>query len=78
MYGQGDLSELGAHSEQGGYPHPENRAGAADEKRARYARDVAGADRSGERRRNGLERGEVIAVILIMKTYRELKQESFG
>ena len=55
VQGKGDLSELGAHSEQGGYPHPEYRAGAAEGDSAGNAGDVAGADRRREGGTHGLE-----------------------
>ena len=55
VYGQGDLSELGAHSEQGGYPHPEDRAGAAEGDSAGNAGDISGADRRRKGGTHGLE-----------------------
>ena len=55
VYGQGDLSELSAHSEQGGYPHPENRAGAAEGDSAGNAGDISGADRRRKGGTHGLE-----------------------
>ena len=46
LHGQKDLGILGDHAEEGGYPHPEDRARAAGEDGAGHAGDVSGADRA--------------------------------
>ena len=64
--GQGDLGVLGAHAEESGDPHPEHGAGTAGKERSGDAGDVAGADGARQRGGDGLERGEVAAVVLIL------------
>ena len=56
--GQGHLEELGAHTQQGGDPHPEHGAGAADGNGAGYARNVARAHSGGKGGAHRLERGD--------------------
>ncbi len=51
------LGEDGGHAEEGGNPHPENRARAAHGNRCRGSRDVAGSDLRGDRGSERLERG---------------------
>ncbi len=58
MDGHGNLGILGDHAEERGHFHPEYGAGAAGRNRARYAHDVARADRSRQGRGNGLQRGD--------------------
>ena len=66
LHGQGDLSVLGAHAEEGRDPHPEHRTRATDEDCARHAGDVAGAHGARQRGAHRLEGGQVLAVILVL------------
>ena len=66
LHGQGDLGVLGAHAEEGGYPHPEHSARAAHKDRAGNAGDVAGAHGAGQGGGHRLEGGQVAAVILVL------------
>ena len=52
---QDHLGVFRAHAQQGGDPHPEDRAGPPDRDRARHAGDIARADRSSQRRTDRLE-----------------------
>ena len=54
---QRNLAVLGYHAQQGGDPHPENSAGAADGDGARHAGNVAGADGGRQGGADCLERG---------------------
>ena len=56
MNGKRDLAVLGHHAQQGGDPHPENRAGTADGNSARHTGDIAGADRCRQCGTDRLER----------------------
>ena len=58
MNGQHDFGELGAHAQQGGDPHPEHSAGAADGDGAGHACDVARADGGGQSGADSLEGGQ--------------------
>lgn len=66
--GQNNFRVLGHHSEQGGYPHPENSAGAAHGDSAGNAGYVAGADGGGKGCSNRLEgRHLAVARLLLME-----------
>ena len=55
--GQRDLAVLGHHAQQGGDPHPEDGAGAADGDSARHTGNITGTDRCRQCGADRLERG---------------------
>ena len=55
MNRQRHFGKLGTHAQNGGDPHPEYSAGAADGDSASHAGDVARANRCGQRGANRLE-----------------------
>ena len=48
LHGQNDFGEFGHHAHEGGYPHPEEGARAADGDSRGHTHDVAGADITGK------------------------------
>lgn len=62
--GQRNLAVLGHHTQQGGDPHPENSAGAADGDSACHTGDIAGADGSCQGGADRLKRGDGAATSL--------------
>ena len=62
-YGQGALDILQRHAEEGGEPHPEERARASQPDAYRHAGDIADADR---RRKGCRQRLEVLEITLIL------------
>ena len=56
------FGEIGHHPEKGRNPHPEHRAGAADDDGCRHAGDIAGADGGGEGRTQRLKLGNGLFV----------------
>ena len=62
---QGALHKGGGHAEEGGDPHPEQRAGAADVNGCRHAHDVAGPDVGGQRGHQRVERRDFALLGLI-------------
>ena len=72
--GQGDLGVLGTHTHQGGNPHPEHSAGAADSDSAGNTGDVTGTNGSRQSGTHGLKGGNRTSLGLALGLLQGLAQ----